>query len=175
MEPGHRVGSRLLCLVEADLAPAGHGEVDVTAVVRRDLGKAGGDDLVPEHHAATVSDTVDVDHRDVVVEVRTDVEILMEINFVNSELLLLLVRNLELVVPDPDVVYLEVVPVGPEAVGRGEDVEGRDEDGPTVVVGLVVRTSQPDAGLPGQSPMVNLEINTCLDVALVVNVKSSEN
>ena len=39
----------------------------------------------------------------------------------------------------------------------------------------VCRPPQSYAGLPGQGPMVNLEIYTCLDVALVVNAKSSEN
>ena len=118
------------------------------------LGQTGGDHFVTELDPGPVFDPVNVHHGDVVVLVGTNVEVLMEINFPDGKLRLLLVLDLEGVVAHPDVVELDVVPVGPETVGGREEVVGRDDDGPAVV-GRLAGALQSDTGLPGQQAVLH--------------------
>ena len=73
---------------------------------------------------ALVAFPLDVDDRNIVVQVGANTKLFMEVNLLNVELFLLLVLHLYHIVPDSDVVDISGVPVVPEAVGRGEEVEG---------------------------------------------------
>ena len=148
VEPGHGVRP------EVRLPPPGDCDIPPGGVVCVFLWQTGGDHFVTKLDAPTVFDLVNVHHGNVVVLVRTNVEVFMEIHFPDGVLRLPLVLDLESVVAHPDVVELEVVPVRPETVGGREEVEGRDDDGATVVIGLA-GALQSDAALPWQHAVLH--------------------
>ena len=67
---------------------------------------------------------LNVDYRNVIVQVGADTKLFMEVNLLNVELFLLLIFHLYHIVPYSDIVDISGVPIVPEAVGRGEEVEG---------------------------------------------------
>ena len=172
-----KVGPSLtLRLIVTILPPTGHRQVDRWTEDKVSWREAGWPNFVPKLDASCPSLPLDVDDGNVVVEVRSDPKLLMEVNFLNVKLLLLLIRDLDDIVADPDIVDASGVPVVPEAVGCGQEVERRDDHRPTVVEGPayifmssrahflqwasklpISRTPQSDACLPRKSSVIHLE------------------